>query len=734
MHSSHSPLRRIATCSILLVLSSLSYTVRGSDSISFELDVQPILTKAGCNSGACHGKQGGQNGFQLSLLAYDSDQDFKAITRDGRGRRVFPAFPQDSLLLTKAVAAVPHGGGQRFDAHSSQYSVLLAWLEQGALRQTPEEPALEGIELGRDDYNLQPGTTIQLSVTAKYSDGTSRDVTPLADYLSNDAAVVAASDNGQIAAGSLPGETAVMVRYMNHIRVANVMIPSAEQFTEAEFAALPRNNFIDDLVYAKLRRAGVWPSDDAAPAVFLRRVYLDLIGQLPTPEEAQRFLSTDSPHGREYLIEELLSRPEYVDHWANQWADLLRPNPYRVGIKAVLNYDNWIRQQFRDNVPYDQFVHSLVTARGSTWRNGAVTLYRDRRSPDEMATLVSQLFLGVRLECAKCHHHPFEKWSQTDFYQFAAFFGRVGHKGTGLSPPISGGEETIFVASKGEVRHPTTGKSMSPQPLFGSTAHIDASDDPREQLATWMTSKDNDYFAKVQVNRVWAALMNRGLVEPVDDLRQTNPPTNPELLSALAKHFQDSGYDLKDLLKTITMSRTYGLSSTPSTSNRADRVNYSRHYRHRLRAESLLDAIAMITETKSSIDGMPADARSNQVWTHRASSVFLDTFGRPDANQDPPCERTSDSTVTQALHMLNSVELERRIRSDTGRAARLAHSEFTNDEVATDLYLAIYSRLPTDEERLEAVRFLSGKADTRRVAIEDLIWAMLNTPEFIIQN
>lgn len=733
MYASLFLLRRIALCGIL-GLCTLTSTARSSDPISFELDVQPILTKAGCNSGACHGKQGGQNGFQLSLLAYDSDQDFNAITRDGRGRRIFPASPQDSLLLTKAVASVPHGGGQRFGAQSSEFHILLSWLQQGAVRLIPDEPILERIELTHDDYNLRPGETVQLTVTAHYSNGASRDVTPLADYLSNDSAVASAGESGQILAGSLPGETAVMIRYMNHIRVANVVIPGDEQFTAAEFATLPRGNFIDDLVYAKLQRAGVWPSKEAEDAVFLRRVYLDLIGQLPTPEEAQRFLATDSPSKREYLIDELLDRPEYVDHWANQWADLLRPNPYRVGIKAVFNYDNWIRQQFRENVPYDQFVHSLVTAKGSTWRNGAATLYRDRRSPDEMATLVSQLFLGVRLECAKCHHHPFEKWSQTDFYQFAAFFGRVGHKGTGLSPPISGGEETVFVASKGEVRHPKTGKTMNPTPLFGGNEQITASEDPREELAQWMTSTDNEYFAKVQVNRIWAALMNRGLVEPVDDLRLTNPPTNPELLSALAKHFQDNGYDLKDLLKIITMSRTYSLSSTPSTSNVADRVNYSRHYRHRLRAEALLDAIAMITETKNSIGGMPADARSNQVWTHRASSVFLDTFGRPDANQDPPCERTSDSTVTQSLHMLNSVELERRIRSDTGRAARLAESELTSDEIATELYLAIYSRMPTDEERQNTSRFLAVEANARRAAIEDLIWAMLNTPEFLIQN
>ncbi len=355
-----------------------------------------------------------------------------------------------------------------------------------------------------------------------------------------------------------------------------------------------------------------------------------------------------------------------------------------MGIKAVLNYDQWIRQQFRDNVPYDQFVRELITAQGSTWRNGAVSLYRDRRSPDEMATLVSQLFLGIRLECAKCHHHPFENWSQEDFYQFSAFFAQVDFKGTGLSPPISGGEETVFNASKGEVRHPLSGQIMSAQPLFGEIAASNRrrrkwvptrQNALREQLAEWLTSRDNSYFAAVQVNRLWTALMGRGFVEPVDDLRSTNPASNPELLAALVRYFQESNYDNKALLKLIAMSNAYAYSSLPNETNAADRLNYSRHYRHRFRAEVLADAIADISETEHEMRGMPPGSRANQVWTHRINSLFLDTFGRPNENQDPPCERTSDSTVTQALHLMNSNELDRRIRSDQGRAARLAASD-----------------------------------------------------------
>ncbi len=440
---------------------------------------------------------------------------------------------------------------------------------------------------------------------------------------------------------------------------------------------------------------------------------------------------------RAKLVDRLLDRPEFADHWAGYWADLLRPNPYRVGIKAVLNYDNWIRQQFRDNVPYDSFVRQLVTAKGSTWQNGAVTLYRDRRSPDEMATLISQLFLGIRLDCAKCHHHPFERWSQQDFYQFAAYFAKVNFKGTGLSPPISGGEETVFASTKGSVTHPITGEIMAPTPLYAITDSSEPTAkgplDPRESLADWMTSRENDFFASVQVNRTWAILMGRGLVEPVDDLRTTNPPTNPKLLDALAKEFQSTGYDFKQLLKSIVLSRVYSHSSEPTPSNMSDRLNYSRHYRHRLRAEILMDAVVDATETSSALPAMPPESRANQVWTTRVPSIFLDTFGRPNENQDPPCERTPDSTVTQALHLMNSQQLEERVCNDQGRAARLAASALSPTEIVDELYLAIYSRHPTAQESQYASKLIES-AENRRGVIEDLMWAMLNSPEFSILN
>ena len=701
--------------------------------VSFELDVQPILAAHGCNAGACHGKQRGQNGFQLSLLGFDSDFDYDALVHQARGRRVTIRSPESSLLVLKATAELPHGGGRKIEVGSEAYRTLVAWVGQGAPRRVEGEPVLESVELAKTQFTLAPEASAQLSVTARYSDGSTRDVTKLTGYMSNDAAITAVDDKGKLTAGSIPGETAVMARYMNHIRVAGVNIPRGERLPEAFYEEQPRANFVDELVYDKLAQMQIRLSVPAADHVFLRRAYTDVIGRPPTPEEARAFLDSTETNRREVLIDSLLEQPEYVDHWANQWADLLRPNPYRVGIKAVLNYDNWIRQQFRDDVSYDEFARRLITAKGSTWHNGASTLYRDRRSPDEIATLISQLFLGVRLECAKCHHHPFEKWSQHDFYSFAAYFGKIGRKGRGLSPPISGSEEIMYVSTKGEVRHPVTDEVLEPAPLFGD-ANADGESDPREALARWMTSPENDLFAKVQVNRVWAQLMGRGVVEPVDDLRSTNPPSNPELLDALARHFQQSGYDQKELIRTIVLSNIYSLSSVPNETNASDRLNYSRHYRHRLRAEVLLDAVAGVTETSESFSALAPESRANQVWTHRIDSVFLDTFGRPDENKDPPCERVPDSSVTQTLHLMNSRELDRRVRSDSGRAARLAKSELSASQVLEELYLATFSRRPTDEENAYGEALLKAAGEDRRGVIEDIMWAMLNSPEFIIQN
>ncbi|HTM54983.1 MAG TPA: DUF1549 and DUF1553 domain-containing protein [Pirellulales bacterium] len=701
-------------------------------SVSFELDVLPILSAAGCNAGACHGKSRGQNGFALSLLAFDPQLDYSSIALEGRGRRVSPAAPDNSLILRKASLSVPHGGGLRLKPGSAEYETVRRWIAAGVPRTPAEAPTLKRIEVQPRERILTPGETLQLTVLAHYSDGSIRDVTRLTDFQVNEPGVLSLSA-GKITAGQSAGEATLMIRYMNNVATWNAAIPLAGSVDAQLYEALPRANFIDGLVWDKLRSQGITPSQPAGDSTYLRRVYLDIIGRLPSADEVRAFLTSTSPARREELVDALLARGEYADYWANKWADLLRPNPYRVGIKPTMAFDAWIRERFRENIPYDQFVRQLLTAQGSAWRNGAATWFRDRRTPDEIIPVVSQLFLGIRLECAKCHHHPFEIWSQDDFYSLAAYFARVTHKGQGISPPISGGEETIFVAESGHVTHPISGKVLEPRPLFGTARPIAPGEDPRAALADWIASPQNPYFAQVAVSRVWADLMGRGLVEPVDDLRATNPASNPALLSALADDFREQGYDLKKLIRRIVTSCVYGLSSAPNERNVADTRNYARHYRTRLRAEVLLDAVSDITGVPEQFAGMPPGTRSVEIWTHRVDSLFLDAFGRPDANQDPPYERAADSTIVQALHLMNAPDLHKKVTADTGRAATLAASGKESTQIVEELYLSVYSRFPTDEER-QAVTTAFVANPNRRQATEDLMWALINTPEFMFKD
>jgi len=700
--------------------------------VTFESDVQPLLTRLGCNSGPCHGKSRGQNGFALSLLGFDSDFDYAALVGEARGRRVFAAAPESSLVLRKASGQVPHGGGKRLEVGGRHFQILRRWIEAGAPRTPADAPHLVRVTAEPATRSLAPQESFKLRVIAEYSDGTRRDVTDAAAYQSNDKtmAAVVEREDGAIQAGPVPGEAAIMARYMNFIAVCAVTIPLPGNVPDAAYEKLTRSNDIDDLVWKKLKLLGMLPSPPASDTTFHRRAYLRAIGRLPTPEETRAFLADSSPDKRQRLVDRLLERPEYGDFWANKWADLLRPNPYRAGIKAVWNLDAWLRGAFRRNMPYDTFVRELLTARGSTWHNGATVIFRDRPDTVEIGASVSQLFLGVRLECAKCHHHPFEVWSQDDFYGFASFFSRVGHKGAGLSPPISGGEEMIFTKRSGQLNHGRTGEPVSPKILGGAPLTLGPEQDPREVLVEWMTASDNPYFAKVMANRVWAELMGQGLVDPVDDMRATNPASNEPLLEYLAHDFRQQGYDIKKLIRRIMTSSVFGLSSTPSDRNVADVRNFSRYYRQRLRAEILLDAVNDILGVEEEFAAMPAGSRATQLWTYRASSFFLDTFGRPDPNQDPPCERTSESTAPQILHLMNSPALNRKLLLDSARPAKLAAGDASNEKIVEEAYLLVYSRLPTDDEKQAALEFLT-KGDQRRRAVEDLFWALLNTPEFL---
>jgi Protein of unknown function (DUF1549)/Protein of unknown function (DUF1553) len=706
----------------------------GKTEIDFKEHIVPIFTRNSCNSGPCHGKARGQNGFQLSLFGYDHEFDYNSVSKQSRSRRISIHEPEESLLLKKATGDVPHGGGIRLKKEDRNYRLLLKWIEEGLPALVPDTPTLVGLEVYPPARIMGKKEKQQVAVTAKFSDGSSLDVTQICSYQSNEAPIASVNENGLISAGKIVGEAAIMCRFQGFFTTCHVSVPMGGKVPESIYAKLPRYNFIDSLVYEKMKPLGFVPSEVAQPYQLMRRAYIDIIGRIPTSKEARSFLKNSAPNKYSQLVDDLLERPEFAEHWATKWIDLLRPNPYRVGIKAVLNYDFWIRDSFRKNKPYDQFVRELITAQGSTFKNGAVTMYRDRRTPEELTTITSQLFLGIRLECAKCHHHPFEIWGQDDFYSFAAFFSNVSRKGGGLSPPISGSEELVYSGNRRKVLHPVTKEVMNPRPLFGKAEKVEAGSDSRQILANWMTSPENPFFSQVMANRIWADLLGRGIVHPVDDLRGTNPPTNKKLLEALGKDFSDHQFDIKHLIRRIANSYIYQLDSLPNKRNIVDNRYFSRYYRQRLKAEVLLDSITQITGIPESFDAMPPETRSNEIWTHRVGSLFLDAFGRPDPNQDPPCERNLDTTVVQALHLMNSENLYKKITQDKAIANQLSQSTKSSEAIIEEIYLMVYSRFPTSAEINNLKILFEVKNASRKEIIEDIFWSTMNTPEFVFKD
>jgi hypothetical protein len=614
--------------------------------------------------------------------------------------------------------------------------------------QNTNEPALVSIGVEPRERTYRKGASQPLRVMARYSDNSTRDVTPLADYVANDKEIAQVDERGVLRVGTLSGEGVVMARYMGFVDAARITVPASRTLPAKRYKALPVSNFIDELAYAHFQKLGLYPSDLCTDAEFLRRSSLDTIGALPTPDEARAFLSNTNANKREEWIAHLLAHPAYADYWANKWADLLRPNPDRVGVKSVYVLDEWLRESFRANKPYDQFVRELLTAEGSNHRYGPAVVYRDRREPPELTTIFSQLFLGTRMECAKCHHHPTEKWTQNNFYQFAAFFAPVKQKGAGLSPPISAGTETFYFAGGGAVKHPVTDQLMSPIPPDESSLTIATNGDPRQALADWLIDPKNPFFARAAVNRVWASFFGRGFVEPVDDFRSSNPASNEPLLNALADDFAKHSYDLKQFMHTILSSRLYQLSSTPNEYNLTDTKNFSRSYRRRLPAEVLLDAVVDVTGVSEEFEGCPPDTRAVQTWSYKINSHFMDAFGRPNPSTDCPCERDTRTSVVQSLHMMNSRALQSKLSDVKGRVKKLADSKQSPDKIVTELYLGTLNRFPTpDELRKAAAAFpipvsegdseRAGSVEssvTRQTATEDVLWALLNSPEFVFNH
>lgn len=701
--------------------------------VSFTRDVLAELGRSGCASGGCHSKPDGQNGFKLSVFSYDPKSDHAEIVADVRGRRLFPAAPEESLLLQKPLLRIPHEGGRKIEEGSAAHQTLLRWIRAGMPYSLTNEPALADIEVFPSERTAKSHSNYRLLVRARYADGSFRDVTRLAAFDSSDRELAAVDEHGRIQAGANPGTAVVVARYLGRVAASRVLVPAERVLPAERYAALPRNNFIDDLAHARFQRLGLLPSGDCSDAEFLRRLKLDAVGLLPTPDEVKAFLADNAPDKRARAIDRILDDPAYGDFWAARWADLLRPNPDRVGVKSVFVLDQWLRDQFRRNRPYHEFVRDLLLAEGSNHREGPAVVFRDRRDPPEITTLFSQVVFGIRLECAKCHHHPNEKWGQEDFYQFAACFGSVRQKGAGLSPPISAGRETFYFAPGGSVKHPVSGEVMPPRPPDGPVLDT-AAGDPRRGLADWAVSTNNPFLAPALVNRVWAFCFGRGMVEPVDDFRLSNPCVHPELLDALAADFARHGHDLKHLLRTIFNSRLYQLSTRPNESNASDTRHFSRAYRRRLQAEVLDDAVTDVTGVPDSFNATAPGSRATQAWSYKIESHFLDAFGRPNASSDPPCERDSRLSVVQSLHFMNSPKLHRRIASAEGRARRLAASTAPPEEIVRELYLVAYGRLPAPAELEAATAPFKAEGAKRQAAVEDVMWALLNSPEFLFNR
>ena len=694
--------------------------------VSFRHEVQPVLTKLGCNQGACHGSQHGKGGFRLSLLGFEPEPDHRSIVKSAEGRRVTPFDPEASLLLIKPTLAVAHGGGKRMEADSPEYQLLRLWLEQGAPGPSSSDPSVTAVRVLPAHRRMETGQDQQLVVMATLSDGTERDVTEQAKYDSLNEAVAKVDASGR--ANTLgQGETNVMVRYQGHAAMARVTVPFARDkpFTFAS------DNILDAKAVAKWRELGLVPSGLCTDAEFLRRAMLDTLGTTPTLSEVDDFLADSAPDKRAKLVDRLLERPEYVDFWALKWGDLLRVSADKLGAQGMLAFNLWLRDAFRANKPLSTMVDELVTAQGSIFTNGPANYFRVASNPDDLAETTAQVFMGVRLQCAKCHHHPFESYGQDDYYGLAAYFARIRTKGS-QEFGIFGGEQVIYVANAGDVRQPRTGKLMKPTPLGDAPA-----DDPldrRRALSRWLTDAKNPWFARNVVNRYWGYLLGRGLVNPIDDLRETNPPSNPELLDALAAEFVAGGFDLKTLLRLILTSRVYQLSAIPNPDNRLDTPFFT-HYRiKRLTAEQLLDAINYATGTIEKFPRIPAGTRAISLPDTNYASYFLDTFGRPLRVTACECERTADPTLNQALHMMNGELVNRTVAQSDGRLGKLMRDpKLTDETLIQTLYGTTFNR-PASEAEIGAAKQLITEAASRAVGAQDLFWGLLNSKEFLFNH
>jgi len=706
--------------------------------VSFSEDVMPALTKAGCNQGACHGAQFGQGSFKLSLLGFAPEQDFPAIVREWNQRRVSIVSPADSLILKKAVSAIPHGGGRRMRVGSPEYETLKAWIEAGVPGPVPDEPSVTDITITPHECEYQPDGTQQLRVVAHYRDGTQRDVTHLARYDSLGTGIATVARDGYVTAAG-QGQTAIMVRYRGRAEVSSVVRPFADAVDLSAFAP---QNFVDEHVRNRWQKIGLQPSPLCTDAEFIRRAFLASIGTLPPAKRVERFLASEESNKRMALVDELLGltgdpkRDIYIEewsaYWTQKWGDLLRNNREKVGEIGMWAFSSWIRASLRENKSMDQFVREILLAQGSIYQNGQANFYKVSAQPTDLAETTAQVFLGIRLQCAKCHQHPFESYSQADYYGLAAFFTRVTTK---RSSDFGGfGNDTVVkLKTSGSIRHPRTGQVVPPTPLGAMPLESIAARDLRRPLAEWLTSSENPLFARNMVNRTWGYLMGTALVEPIDDLRATNPPSNPELMEALAANFVKDGYNLRKLMRAIMVSRVFQLSSTSTDTNAADTRFFSHYPTKRLPAEVLLDAIDRVCGTQERFTGVPLGTRAIELPDPNFSSYFLDTLGRPQRIVSCECERTAEPNLAQVLQLANGDLVQRKLTDKKGRISKLIDSKAADETVFTEFYLVTLSRFPTANEVGHCRTILASAAD-RRAGLEDILWALLNSREFLFNH
>ena len=690
-------------------------------------DVEPILSKAGCNMGACHGAASGKGGFKLSLLGYDPDTDFIAIARQKTAARVAPVQPDQSLLLLKPTLKVVHRGGLRFRTGSPEYRLLRDWIAAGAPGPRAKEPSVIALETIPAVRKMVVGQTQRIRVIARFDDKTRRDVTGETVFTGSDETVAKVSADGE-ATVTGPGEAAVVIRYQGLVGTARIISPYAAAYTLPRAAATTPVQQVDRLGLQKLADLGLPASPRSSDSDFLRRASLDVTGQLPSPEEARTFLADRDPNKRDTLIDSLLSRPEYIDFWTQRWADILRCSRTFLSEKGVYAYNNFIRQNVAQNRPWDQFAGELLLAQGSIFTEGAANYYKASGSPQELAENTAQVFLGVRMQCAKCHNHPYDRWTQNQYYEMAAFFVQVKRK-----PGERAGEQVVYATDRGEIANPRTGKTMRPCALDATPLPAEYAGDRRRELVKWMTAPQNPFFAHTVVNRIWRHFLGRGFVEPVDDIRPTNPASNVPLFDYLSQDFATHGYDLKRLMRTILRSEAYQRSAVPVRGNERDTRYYAHYTFKRLAAEQMLDAISSATGVSEKFDGMPSGVRAEQLPDSGVNSYFLDLFGRPARNIVCECERSDEPNLGQVLHLMNGPDLNTRLTAKTGRIAGLFDKKLADAPLVEELYLAAYSRYPTPEESRRAALILS-KAKDRRPAAEDLFWALLNAKEFFFNH